>query len=211
MQSPPVDLDAISIASPCTVPWDSMNGDAVKRFCGQCRLHVHDVSRMSRQEVGDLLQATGGTCCLRVWRRADGRVITKDCQRIRRALRRRMQTVSAAAAGLLALLGIGGCQRGRAADSAAGTAAPVPAPAATETPTMGIAGMPPPTPRVPAVEREPADPRRHGHDGEVTRGPRAGARLAPRREPYFAKTSVAGVGVGTMSTDVNPASASQVL
>jgi len=148
MQSPPVDLDAISIASPCTVPWDSMNGDAVKRYCGQCRLHVHDVSRMTRTEVGDLLHETNGSCCLRVWRRADGRVITKDCQRVRRALRRRMQALSAAAAGLLALLGLGGCR----ARVMQGVVHPQPA-TTSPAPTMGTPENPTPTP--PTSENPP--------------------------------------------------------
>jgi len=106
-----LDVDALVVESPCTVPWASMAGDDLKRFCGQCRLHVHDVSAMTRDEVRALLVATNGECCLRLWRRPDGRVVTKECQRVRRAIRRRVAALRAAAAGLLALLGLGGCSR----------------------------------------------------------------------------------------------------
>jgi hypothetical protein len=117
-----------------------MRGDRVKRFCDQCRLHVHDVSEMTRHEVKELLATTGGTCCLRVWRRPDGRVITKDCQRVLRALRRRIAAVRAAAAGLLALVGLGGCHGGHANSGGATSAPP-----GAGTPTMGTPGtLPPP-------------------------------------------------------------------
>jgi pimeloyl-ACP methyl ester carboxylesterase len=54
-----------------------MTGDAAKRWCGQCRLHVRDVSQMTRAEVAELLRAPEGRGCLRIWRRPDGRVIWK--------------------------------------------------------------------------------------------------------------------------------------
>src|SRR5262245_2121528 len=124
--SPPgarrVDLDAIdriTIASPCTVPWESMSGDDAKRFCGQCRLHVHDFSQMTRAEIADLLHRTGGNCCKRIWRRRDGRIITKDCRRVLDGLRRRARAFAAAVAGLLAFVGLGGCSRSQDADSGA--------------------------------------------------------------------------------------------
>ena len=86
-----------------------MQGDEVKRYCGQCRLHVHDTSNMSREQVVGLLEETGGRCCLRIWRRPDGRVITRDCNRIRRAIARRLQWIRTAAAGLFAIVGLGSC------------------------------------------------------------------------------------------------------
>ena len=120
-----IDIDAIVIASPCTVPWESMTGDEARRFCGQCRLHVHDFAQMTRAEIRELLAATGGNCCKRVWRRPDGRIITKDCNRVVRALRRRMRAFGNAAAALLALVGLGGC--GSKADSNSPDAASAPA------------------------------------------------------------------------------------
>lgn len=116
MADPRLDIDTRVIESPCTVPWASMRGDEVKRFCGECRLHVHDVSKMTRREANDLLAATNGEVCLRIWRRPDGRVITKDCGRVRRALRRRARALAAAVAGCLAFLGLGGCTNVNAED-----------------------------------------------------------------------------------------------
>src|SRR5262245_6318588 len=120
-----LDIEARVIASPCTVPWSSMTGDDVKRFCRQCRLHVHDVSKMTKREANELLAATNGDVCLRIWRRPDGRVITKDCNRVRRALARRARALATAVAGLLAFLGLSGCSRVDAGD--APTAEPDPA------------------------------------------------------------------------------------
>jgi hypothetical protein len=109
MPRPLIDVDALTIESPCSVPWSSMAGNDVRRFCGTCRLHVYDLSRMTRAEISDLSAETGGRFCKRIWRRPDGRVITKDCGRFRRALERRWRLARAAVAGLFALVGLGGC------------------------------------------------------------------------------------------------------
>jgi len=100
-------LDAVTIDVPCTVPWDSMTGDARRRFCATCRLHVHDVSQISRDEALALLgrKASGERVCLRIWRRPDGRVLTRDCRSAVKALRRR---AALAATALLGALGVGG-------------------------------------------------------------------------------------------------------
>jgi hypothetical protein len=132
-----LDIDAVVIESPCTVPWSSMSGDEVRRFCGQCRLHVHDVSNMTRREANELLRASNGQCCLRIWRRPDGRVITKDCSRVARALRRRLRVIATAAAGLLALLGIGGCRHAPATSGGAGARAEPTGPTSGTQPTAG--------------------------------------------------------------------------
>lgn len=84
-------LDGLSIASPCSADWNQMQGDERRRFCAQCKLHVHDLSAMSRDEANALLQAgKQGRVCVRFFRRADGRVLTRDCpvgmrQQLRRA------------------------------------------------------------------------------------------------------------------------------
>jgi hypothetical protein len=109
MQDAKLDIDAIVIDSPCSVPWASMRGDDVRRVCSQCRLHVYDLSQMTRPQIQRLHAKTGGAFCKRVWRRPDGTVLTRDCNRVVRALRRRLRLVGTAAAGLLTLVGLSGC------------------------------------------------------------------------------------------------------
>jgi hypothetical protein len=104
-----LDIDAIVIESPCSVPWSSMTGDDVRRYCGQCRLHVYDLSQMTRPEIRGLLAETNGNFCKRIWRRADGTVVTRDCGRVVRAMRRRLRAIGVTAAGLLAVVGLAGC------------------------------------------------------------------------------------------------------
>lgn len=108
---PPIDLDSLRIATPCTVSWDAMTGDARKRFCGQCRLNVYDVSALTRGEAEALVTRGEGRVCLRLHRRADGRVVTKDCGRVRAAIARRVRWMRAAAASVLAIFGFAGCSR----------------------------------------------------------------------------------------------------
>lgn len=101
-------LHSLSIATPCTVPWGTMSGDDRSRFCGQCQRQVFDLSAMTTAEVVDLLSQPGGSPCVRLYRRPDGRVLTSDCPaglRVRawRGLRRR-------AASLFALLLLPACR-----------------------------------------------------------------------------------------------------
>lgn len=87
-------LDGISIASPCSADWNQMQGDDRRRFCGSCKLHVHNLSGMTANAATALLQqASKGRVCVRFFRRADGTVLTRDCpvglrQKMRRALAR---------------------------------------------------------------------------------------------------------------------------
>ena len=72
-------LDNIKIASPCSMNWDEMFGDNRKRFCGECKLNVYNLSDMSESEAENLLVETEGRLCVKYYRRADGTVLTKDC------------------------------------------------------------------------------------------------------------------------------------
>ena len=44
-------LNNIKIASPCSANWDEMYGNERKRFCGDCKLNVYNLSGMSRDEA----------------------------------------------------------------------------------------------------------------------------------------------------------------
>jgi hypothetical protein len=83
-------LNDLRIASPCNVPWANMIGTDRVRHCGQCSLNVYDISQLSSREALDLVIGTEGRLCLRLHRRLDGTVITRDCPVGLRALRRRV-------------------------------------------------------------------------------------------------------------------------
>jgi len=72
-------LDNISIASPCSADWNEMYGDDRKRFCGECKLNVYNLSGMSRDEAESLMINAEGRVCVRFYRRTDGTVLTQDC------------------------------------------------------------------------------------------------------------------------------------
>lgn len=72
-------LEEIKIARPCRADWDAMSGDQRARFCGMCHKNVYDISRMSRVEAENLIREKEGRLCVRLYRRADGTVITSDC------------------------------------------------------------------------------------------------------------------------------------
>jgi hypothetical protein len=56
-----------------------MAGDDRVRFCGECRKNVYDLRGMRREEAEGLLRERGGDLCVRLYRRADGTVLTEDC------------------------------------------------------------------------------------------------------------------------------------
>lgn len=72
-------LDNIRIASPCKTNWDQMFGDDRKRFCGECKLNVYNLSAMTRQDAENLLFHSEGRLCVKFYRRRDGSVITENC------------------------------------------------------------------------------------------------------------------------------------
>lgn len=69
------------IATPCTVNWDDMAGDDKVRHCGQCQLNVLNAAAMTDEEVLEaMVRVTQGQrVCMRMYRRADGTFLTKDC------------------------------------------------------------------------------------------------------------------------------------
>jgi hypothetical protein len=97
----PISLELIEIASPCTASWDAMRGDDRVRFCDQCKLHVYDISAMSRPEATELIVEHEGRLCVQMYRRADGTVITDDCSAIRKAARRAARIALAASSVVL--------------------------------------------------------------------------------------------------------------
>jgi hypothetical protein len=108
MNSPKFDVNNLKIASPCPVAWETMNGDERKRFCDMCSLNVYNVSEMTRDEAEKFIGNAEGRICARIYRRADGTVITKDCPVGLRAYRKRAARFAGAAfSTILGLFSIG--------------------------------------------------------------------------------------------------------
>jgi hypothetical protein len=86
----------LRIATPCQTTWESMAGDERVRHCTLCNLNVYNFAEMTRDEVRQLLVQTEGRVCARLYQRADGTVLTRDCPTGLRALRRRASRIAAA-------------------------------------------------------------------------------------------------------------------
>jgi hypothetical protein len=56
-----------------------MAGDERVRHCTLCSLNVYNFAEMTREEVRELLARTEGRVCARLYRRAGGTVLTRDC------------------------------------------------------------------------------------------------------------------------------------
>jgi hypothetical protein len=95
-------LEHIRIASPCKADWNAMTGDERKRFCDQCDKHVYNLSGMSREEAERLICDTETQVCVRLFRRADGTVLTNDCAVGAKRVRRRRAIAATVGGGMLA-------------------------------------------------------------------------------------------------------------
>jgi len=96
MATNPSQIDRLRIATPCPIGWEQMTGDDRVRFCDHCHLNVYNISELSRSEAEKLIASTEGRLCARLFRRADGTVLTKDCPVGLRALRSRVAKRTAA-------------------------------------------------------------------------------------------------------------------
>jgi hypothetical protein len=97
-------LNRIEIASPCSADWAEMAGDDRARFCAQCEKHVYDLSTLTAEEAVALIEAKEGALCVRLWRRADGTVLTSDCPvGAKQLVGRRRERLSTRSAALLSL------------------------------------------------------------------------------------------------------------
>lgn len=72
-------LSTLRVAEPCHEDWDAMTGDARRRHCDHCRLHVTDLSELTTAEAEDLLARGGpdGRLCVRYTRDPDGRIVNR--------------------------------------------------------------------------------------------------------------------------------------
>lgn len=104
MTKPDFDINNLRIASPCSVGWETMSGDERTRHCNLCRLNVYNVSEMTADEVRALIAKSEGRICARLYKRADGTILTKDCPVGWRAYQKRATRLAGAA--LATILGL---------------------------------------------------------------------------------------------------------
>lgn len=95
-------LNKIRIAAPCGAVWDQMFGNERKRFCSECHLNVYNISDMTKVEAESFLLNSEGRVCLRVYRRADGTVITRNCPKGWARLKKRGSRIAGSCLALLA-------------------------------------------------------------------------------------------------------------
>lgn len=97
-------LDNLYLSSPCSISWDSMQGDDRKRSCGGCSRNVYNLSSMTKNEAEAFLAENGTNHCVIFYRRQDGTVMTDDCPIALRKIRDRLRVVTRVAAGLVAFV-----------------------------------------------------------------------------------------------------------
>lgn len=98
-------LSNIEIAKPCRADWESMSGDERVRACQLCHLNVYNISSMTKVEAESFLrqELPDGKVCVRLFRRADGTIITDNCPRGLRAARDAMRKAANRVAAIASL------------------------------------------------------------------------------------------------------------
>jgi hypothetical protein len=87
----------IRIASPCSADWNKMVGDDRIRHCTACNLDVYNFAALTGLEVERLIANRQGRLCARLYRRADGTVLTQNCPVGFRARVRKVSRIAGAA------------------------------------------------------------------------------------------------------------------
>src|ERR1700733_14192487 len=95
--------DKVCIAAPCQFGWENMIGNDATRFCGGCNLQVYNTSVISSAEVQNILNMDADQVCLRIYRNADGTIITDECPRWLRPLRRGWRRIAKIAVAIVAI------------------------------------------------------------------------------------------------------------
>jgi hypothetical protein len=97
-------LNNLKVASPCPADWNLMQGDERKRFCGDCKLNVYNLSGMTKYDAEHLLRMSEGRLCVRYFQRPDGTILTQDCPVGWAKVKQRVSVFAAAAFSLVVSL-----------------------------------------------------------------------------------------------------------
>ena len=136
-------LNNIKIASPCSADWNTMFGSERKRFCGECKLNVYNLSAMSIEEAEELIFRAEGRLCVRYYRRADGTILTEDCPVGWARIKRRVSGAATAVAALI-FAAMGGIFMTSALSKKSELGRMTPIPVTTPTPTHSPTPYPEP-------------------------------------------------------------------
>lgn len=109
-------LDNLVIASPCSIPWESMQGTDRERSCAGCSRTVYNISDMTKREAEDFLRLHGTSECLRFYRRSDGTIMNDNCPRALRKIRDQYKAVSRFVTSVFALIVSMPCALGQGSD-----------------------------------------------------------------------------------------------
>ena len=90
-------FDRMIIPAPCDADWDSMTGNDQVRFCEHCKLHVTNLSSLTRQDAIRLVARSQGRLCVRFVQRPNGRVLTKQMPEKVHHIARRVSRIAAGA------------------------------------------------------------------------------------------------------------------
>jgi hypothetical protein len=147
-------LKNIRIASPCSADWDAMRGDDRKRFCGECKLNVYNLSGMTQYDAEHLLRMNEGRLCVRYFRRPDGTVLTQDCPVGWAKVKQRVTFITAAVFSMIvslfgAIFLVSSFRRPEVTMGSIAYPRPTPTPAPTpdEMPLMGAVSVPKKAPK----------------------------------------------------------------
>lgn len=69
----------LTVKSPCSESWEKMEGGDAVRYCRKCQFNVYRFSEMTGEEIDDVLN-NNERVCARLYIRADGTYMTKDCK-----------------------------------------------------------------------------------------------------------------------------------
>jgi hypothetical protein len=90
-------LNNVTIPSPCNADWNQMIGNDQVRFCEHCKLDVHNLSQMTRNQAERLVARANGRLCARYHYDPAGRPITLPVSQKLHRLGRRVSRIAAGA------------------------------------------------------------------------------------------------------------------